>query len=70
MLLIDKLVEEYTEAVRLGLASQEGLVTQIEDELYIIAAETGMDREACYCSEQHFEDTLNNAGFFTQTGEG
>lgn len=67
MLVIDILIEEYIDAVNLNLASQDGLVTQIEDELSIIAAETGMDREGCYCPEKHYEDTLEIAQFYSRT---
>lgn len=61
MLEVDELVALVLEAEDLGLPSLDDRMDKLQDHLSLIAAETGMDREGCYCPERHLEDVLDGA---------
>jgi hypothetical protein len=61
MLEVDELIALVLEAQDLDLPSLDDRLDKLSDHLSLIAAETGMDRELCYCPERHMEDTLEVA---------
>jgi hypothetical protein len=63
MLDIEALLIQYKVVYKSG-EDCELIADLVQEELSLIAAETGMDREGCYCPERHFEDTLRDAGVY------
>ncbi len=60
MLEVDELVILFLEAQHFELPCVDEHLSNLEEHLTLIAAETGMDREGCYCPERHMEDVLEN----------
>ncbi len=60
MLLADELTALYLEAQDLELPCVDVIEDRLREELSIMAAENGSDREGCYCPERYFDDHIEN----------
>lgn len=58
MLKVDELLAIFIDAQENELPDVDVHEDLLREELSLIAAETGMDRELCYCPERHMEDSI------------